>query len=71
MLSTKQIAGIKIDAPSVIKLNLSFVCSLENKNVHSAKKVWRPKKVTTKPMNLKLFKNLSGAMRGVKNEKIK
>ena len=70
MLSTKQIAGIKIDAPSVIKLNLSFVCSLEDKNVHSAKKVWRPKKVTTKPMNLKSFNESCGAINGIKREKI-
>ena len=71
MLRIKYTAGKKIEAPSVIKLKLLSTGSLEDMNVHSAKKVWRPKKVTTKPMNLKLFKNLGGAMRGVKNEKIK
>ena len=71
MLKIKQIAGIKIDAPSVIKLNLRFVGILENINVHSAKKAWNPKKVTTKPINSKLFKNFAGAIKGVKIEKIK
>ena len=70
MLSIKQIAGIKIDAPSVIKLNLSFVGSREDINVHSAKKVWRPKKVITKPTNLKSFNESCGAINGIKREKI-
>ena len=44
--------------------------SLEDINVHSAKKVWRPKKVTTKPMNLKSFNESCGAINGIKREKI-
>ena len=71
MLRIKQIAGVKIDAPSIVKLNLPLVGSLEATNVHSAKKVWRPKKVITKPINSKSFKNSAGAIKGVKIEKIK
>ena len=49
MLRIKYTDGKKIEAPSVIKLNLLFTGSLVDINVHSAKKVCRPKKVITKP----------------------
>jgi hypothetical protein len=49
---------------------LLLIDSLENINVHSAKKVWSPKKVTTKPMNLKSFNESCGAINGIKREKI-
>ena len=62
--------GTNIDAASVMNHNLLLMGSLEDKNVHSAKKVWRPKKVTTKPMNLKSFNESCGAINGIKREKI-
>ena len=65
MLKSKQIVGINIDAASVVNHNLLFVVSLEDMNVHSAKKVWRPKKVMTKPMNLKSFNESCGATNGI------
>ena len=70
MLRTKQIAGTNIDAASVINHNLLLIDSLEDINVHSAKKVWSPKKVITKPMNLKSFNESCGAISGIKREKI-
>jgi len=44
--------------------------SLDDINVHSAKKVCSPKKVITKPMNLKSFNESCGAISGIKREKI-
>tara|TARA_Y100000389_G_scaffold53694_1_gene49549 strand:- start:1139 stop:1357 length:219 start_codon:yes stop_codon:yes gene_type:complete len=70
MFRTKYIAGTTIEAASVINHNLLFMSSLEDINVHSAKKVWRPKKVTTKLMNLKSFNESCGAINGIKREKI-
>ena len=70
MLRTKQIAGTNKDAASVINCSFLFMGSLDDINVQSAKKVWRPKKVTTKPQNLKSFKDSCGAIKGMKIEKI-
>lgn len=44
--------------------------SLDDINVHSAKKVCSPKKVITKPMNLKSFNESWGAINCIKREKI-
>lgn len=51
MLRIKYTDGKIIEAPSVSKLNLLSTGSLVDINVHSAKKVWRPKKVITNPKN--------------------
>ena len=70
MLRIKYIAGKKIEAPSVIKLKLLSTGILVDINVHNAKKVCRPKKVTTKLKNLKSFKDSCGVIKGIKMEKI-
>ena len=69
MLRIKYTAGKKIEAPSVIKLKLLSTGSLVDINVHNAKKVCRPKKVTTKPKNLKSFKDSCRVIKGIKIEK--
>jgi len=69
MLRIKYTAGKKIEAPSVVRHNLLPTGSLEDINVHNAKKVCKPKKVTTKPKNLKSFKDSCGTIKGIKIEK--
>ena len=70
MLRIKYTAGNKIEAPSVIKRTLLSTGSLEDINVHNAKKVCKPKKVTMKPKNLKSFKDSCGAINAINTEKI-